>query len=118
MTHEAIPRTRDAVEAGHKVAQLRHTHALVARIAGRSEAVEEIEKLADGARINGAYMAAPEIGQRRFDLIAAETAGWAAAGVEALLAAHATGLPARAAAARLAEELERAIGDLERLLGL
>ena len=40
--------------------------------------------------------------QRRFEALAAETALWAAAGVEALLAAG-DAAPPRAAAARLAE---------------
>ncbi|MNC94056.1 hypothetical protein D3C83_108210 [compost metagenome] len=53
--------------------------------------------------------------QRRFEALANETALWAAAGVEALLASG-DGAPSRAAAARLARQLDNALAALGALL--
>jgi len=117
MTHQApaFP-APGSVEPGRQIAQLRHALALVEQIAGRAGAGGDAA-LDRSARITTAYGDAPPISQRRFDALVAETAIWAAAGVEALLSASASGQPG-AAAGRLADELGRALGDLERLLGL
>ena len=65
------------------------------------------------ARIGGAYEQALPIDQRRFDQHAADTARWAAAGLQALLQLEEQGRPCRAAARALAERLSRALGELE-----
>jgi hypothetical protein len=102
-----------AEDAGRRMAQLRHVLALVGELAGRT-APGEATSLDEGAQVSAAYAYALPIAQRRFDALAAETAAWAAVGVEALLeAGHAPH-----AAARLAAELDRAIGQLHAILRL
>jgi hypothetical protein len=101
-------------DAGEEMARLREVLALVEQIAGRPTSHQA--GLDENARITGAHEAALPIVQRRFDALAAETARWAAAGVEALLDLHERGRPSRAAAGRLAEELARALARLCKIL--
>lgn len=116
MTHQAPPSPAlPGADPGRQVAQLRQALLLVRGIAGPAPVVPADEMLDEGARISAAYNSALPIVQRRFDALAAETSAWAAAGVEALLAAGAE-CPARAAAGRLARELDRAIRNLSGLL--
>ncbi len=116
MTHQP-PRLDGAspADAGRQVAQLRQVLLLVQQIADRGDGSVPLDPALDeAARIVGAYGEAWPIVQRRFDALVAETVAWAAAGVEALTVSGGS----QAAAARLADELERAIGDLLRLLKL
>ena len=113
MTHQAPPCPTPDTNPGRQLAQLREVLRLVERLAGRTGATEAW--LDEAARVSAGYDHALPIVQRRFDALAAETAGWAAAGVEALLAAGQHAPPA-AAAARLADRLDRAIRDLTALL--
>ena len=116
MTHQAPPRPHAAgADAGRQVAQLREALALVERIAGRAGAADDDALLEQAARLSAAYDRALPVVQRRFDALVAETAAWAAAGVEALLSAGASGTP-RAAAARLADDLGRALSALTDLV--
>jgi len=116
MTHQARPSpVPPGTDPGRQIAQLREALRLVERIAGRPDTGPEV-RLDEAARISEAYDRALPIVRSRFDALAAETAAWAAAGVEALLAA-ATSIPPRAAAERLASALERALAQLGRLLG-
>jgi hypothetical protein len=113
MTHQAPPISPSAgADPGRQLAQLREALRLVERIAGREGSAEA--GLDEAARLSAAYDRSLPVAQRRFDALAAETAIWAAAGVEALLAA---GEPApRAAAARLADSLGKALRELESAL--
>jgi hypothetical protein len=116
MTHQP-PRLDGAspADAGRQVAQLRQVLLLVEQIAGRGDGSASVDSALDeAARIVGAYGEAWPIVQRRFDALVAETVAWAAAGVEALTLSGGS----KAAAARLADELERAIADLQGLLKL
>ena len=114
MTHQAPPTPASAgPDPGRQVAQLREALRLVERIAGEERGHDRA--LDEAARISGAYDAALPVVQRRFEALANETALWAAAGVEALLASG-NGAPPRAAAARLARQLDTALGDLAGLL--
>ena len=101
-------------DAGRQIAQLRHMLGLVEEIAGMppqgADALDEV------TRIGTAYEAAPPIVQRRFDAFAAETADWAAAAVEVLIASGNPAQRSSAAARRLAEELARAIARLSRMV--
>ena len=117
MTHHSPPPAALAgADAGRQLAQLREVLSLVEAIAGRGGASAGREAALDeAARVSGAYGDALPIVQRRFDAMVAETVAWAAAGVEALTLAGGT---PRAAAARLAEELARAIEDMLKLLKL
>ena len=117
MTHHAAPSPAPAgADPGRQVAQLREALALVERIAGREPDRRRADaRLEEAASLSGDYDQALPILQRRFDALVVETAGWAAAGVEALLAAGAA-CPPRAAAARLAVQLERAISELADLV--
>ena len=88
--------------------------ALVEELAGRAPAPSRGAGLDQAARISDPYARALPIDQRRFDLHAADTARWAAAGLEALLQLEEQGRPCRAAARALAERLSRALAELER----
>jgi hypothetical protein len=88
--------------------------ALVEELAGRSPSAHG--SLDEDARLSAAYDHALPIDRRRFDGRSAETAAFAAAGVEALLVLRSRGRPARAAAARLADELGAALKELSRIL--
>jgi hypothetical protein len=116
MTHQAPPSSAPpGADPGRQVAQLREALRLVERIAGRQESSSREARLEEAARISDAYERALPIAQRRFEALVAETALWAAAGVEALLAAGAEP-PPRAAASRLAATLERTLSEMAVLL--
>jgi hypothetical protein len=115
MTHQAPPSpAQPDAEPGRQVAQLREALRLVERIAGRLAAATDDQRLDEAARISEAYDRALPVARRRFEALAAESSVWAAAGVEALLAAGETA--PRAAAARLALALERTLRELAELL--
>lgn len=115
MTHQAPPSPAPAgSDPGRQLAQLNEALRLVERIAG-APARPEGADLDESARLSAFYAEALPVVQRRFDALAAETAGWAAAGVEALLAGDGSE-PPRAAAARLAARLEAALSRLSALL--
>ncbi len=103
-------------DAGAQLAQLRQVLALVEELAGRASLSPRDDALDEAARISAAYARALPIDQKRFDALAGETARWAKAGVEALLKLDDAGMPVRAAAERLAEELEKGLAALARRL--
>jgi hypothetical protein len=114
-SHAPLPDAAPGADAPRQLAQLREVLALVEQIAGRAREGRGREAaLEEAARLGAAYGDALPILQRRFDVLVAETAAWATAGVEALSRA---GAPAPAAA-RLADELADALADLTRLLRL
>jgi hypothetical protein len=114
MTHQAPPVPASAgPDPGRQIAQLREALRLVERLAGEERAHDRA--LDEAARISSAYDVALPVVQRRFEALASETALWAAAGVEALLSAG-NSEPSRAAARRLARQLDTALGDLAALL--
>jgi hypothetical protein len=117
MTHQAPPSPAlPGADPGRQIAQLREALGLVERIAGRTvPSTPSDGALDEAARISDAYDRALPVAQRRFDALAAETAVWAAAGVEALLLSG-DSAPPRAAAGRLADTLEQAIGEITGLL--
>ena len=116
MSHQAPPTAPPAgPDPGRQLAQLSEALRLIERIAGRPAMAAGDDELDEAARISAAYDAALPVVQRRFEALAAETAIWAAAGVEALLAAGETA-PPRAAAARLAGQLDAALSEMAALL--
>jgi hypothetical protein len=116
MTHQPNMIEADASPvAAAQLAQLREVLMLVDRIAGRGAVdVRPDAALEQAARVGAAYGEALPVARRRFDALVSETVAWAAAGVEALT--RAGGSPA--AAARLADELGRAIEELLKILKL
>ena len=115
MTHQAPPSpATPGIDPGRQVAQLHEVLRLVERLAGRPAQAGD-EQLEAAARVSDAYDRALPIVQRRFDALAGEASVWAAAGVEALLAAGREA-PAPAAAARLAGQIEAALGELSDLI--
>ena len=116
MTHQAPPSPASSgADPGRQVAQLREALRLVETIAGRANPTMHDAALDEAARLSDAYERALPVVQRRFDALASETAIWAAAGVEALLAAGEEARP-RAAAACLADGLDRALQEMTALL--
>jgi hypothetical protein len=103
-------------DAGAQIAQLRQVLALIDEMAGRASLSPGDELLDEAARISASYARALPIDQKRFDNLATETARWAAAGVGALLRLDDAGMPVRAAAERLGEELEKGLAELGRRL--
>ena len=103
-------------DAGAQLAQLRQVLALVEEMGGRASFSPNDCDLDEAARVSAAYARALPIDQKRFDSLAAETARWAQAGVEALLKLDEAGMPVRAAAERLAEELEKGLKALAQRL--
>ena len=115
MTHQAPPfPAPPGADPGRQVAQLREALRLVERIAGRPQSGSPDGRLDEDARISEAYARALPVARRRFEALAAETSVWAAAGVEALLIAGEDA--PRAAAARLAHSLERALSEMAGVL--
>jgi hypothetical protein len=107
--------SRAPIDAGRQLAQLSHVLSLVNELAGREPAgADSGEALNQSAKISGIYWDALPIRRRRFDALAAETACWSTAGVEALLAAGEK--RSRAAARRLADELQAALNALTTML--
>ncbi|HEX8216550.1 MAG TPA: hypothetical protein VF577_03705 [Allosphingosinicella sp.] len=113
--HAPFNHAAPIADSPRQLAQLGQVLLLIERIAGRSgETGGPDAALDEAARIGAAYGDALPIVQRRFDALVAETAGWTAAGVEALTRAGGS----VAAAARLADELRDAIADITGLLKL
>jgi len=111
MRHEQGFHAPGLADAGGQVDQLRQVLQLVEELAGNSASASD-SSLDQAARISRAYAHALPIDQRRFDLHAADTARWAAAGLEALLQLEEQGRPCRPAARALAERLSRALAEL------
>ncbi|HEV2816636.1 MAG TPA: hypothetical protein VGW40_05380 [Allosphingosinicella sp.] len=115
MTHQApSPAASPGADPARLVAQLREALRLVERIAGRRRPLGAEALLDEAAQISDAYDRALPVARRRFEALAEESSVWAAAGVEALLVAGDRAPPA--AAARLADALERALRELAELL--
>lgn len=93
------------------MASLREALILVRSIAGEPAAADAL--LDEAAQFSSAYERALPVAQRRFDAMAGEIAAWAAAGVEALLAA---GTPPAAPARLLAGEMEAGLRRLGAVL--
>ena len=117
MTHQSLPSaTPSGADPGRQLAQLREVLRLVRSIAGEIEPEADHEsRLREAAWISETYDRALPVVQRRFDAHASEAAGWAAAGVEALLAAG-DRAPPRAAAHRRASQLDHALAEMTELL--
>ena len=117
MTQQPVPFHHGTADAGGEIAQLRQVLALVEELAGGAAGKEAGERALDqAARVSAAYDAALPIVQRRFDLHAAQTARWAAAGVSALLTLTEGGRPVGPAATRLAAELRKALAELREIV--
>jgi hypothetical protein len=106
------------IDAGRQIAQLRRLLRLVDELAGRASIHQAADEalLDEAARVTAAYGNAMPIVQRRFDALAGETTAWSAAAVEALLACGQT--PTAAPARRVADELQRALSGMTKLLRL
>lgn len=103
---------RDNVEpADQRLARLADVLALVERLSDDCGA-----PLVIGRDMAAAYAAAGPIARRRFDARLAETAAFAAAGIEILLRQRQGAGDHRAAARRLAREMRTAIAELMRLI--
>ena len=102
-------------DAGRHYARLDDVRGLVEKIAGRPVHPRD-RALDESARVSSAYDGASPLVQRRFDTLACEMSGWAAAAMDALAAADDPRRKPNIAARRLAEELDDAMADLKKLL--
>jgi hypothetical protein len=114
MTHQAPPSPSGAADPARKVAQLGELLRLVRQIAGELPRRPDEADLEAAAQVSIAYERSLPIVQRRFDTQAAEVGVWASAGVEALAGEGSE--PSRAAALRLARQLDNALASLIRML--
>jgi hypothetical protein len=113
MTREQVPvHSPGLADAGGQIAGLRNILSLAEELAGASG--EPADALDQAARVSAAYARALPIDQARFDSCASETACWASAGAETLLAVDERGLSCRAAARELAAAIGRALDSLAR----
>lgn len=104
-----------AGDPGRQIASLREILSLVRTLSGEDAPQDRDALLDEAARASAAYERSSPVTRRRFDALSAETAAWAASGVEALLAAGdspPTG-PARRLAAALDDGLVRLTGLLK-----
>ena len=102
-------------DAGRHYSRLGNVLDLVRQIAGE-RGLGRDRALDESARVSSAYELAAPIVRRRFDTIVGEASAWAAAGLDALASAADPAKRPKAAAARLAEELDIAMADLKKLL--
>jgi hypothetical protein len=117
MTHQAPPAPPlPGADPGRQVASLREALLVVRSIAGFEAAEGAEAQLEEAAQFSIAYERACPVVQRRFDAMSGEMAAWAAAGVEALLAAG--DAPPALPAERLAGAMEDGLARLQALLRL
>ena len=117
MTQQAqIEKIPSRADPGGQVSRLRRVLRLVEEIAGRSPGPAGDVSLDEAALFSASYADALPIDQRRFDRLAAETTLWTAVGMKALLALQDKERPTRAAAERLADELDCALEKLSLIL--
>ena len=115
MTHQAPPAPAlPGGDPGRQVASLREALLLVRGLCGEDDPAGSDALLDEAARFSSAYERASPVVQRRFDAVSGEMAAWAAAGVEALLAAG--DAPPIAPARRLAGAMEDGLERLRQLL--
>jgi hypothetical protein len=99
-----------SIEARAKLAGIRHALRLVDPFGGGPASDTSSDQ-----EIAAAWSNASKASTRRFDESTLRTAGAAAAGIDALLAARAAGEePNEAASQRLAEEIRRGLEDISR----
>jgi hypothetical protein len=113
----------DEAEAAHALVRLRGVLALVERMAGGFEAASheaawiDQQALDEGATLALHYANASSIARRRFDALAAEAAGFAAAGLAALIQhKQRSGRECVSAARKLADEMRRSINAMANIL--
>lgn len=99
-------------DAAQRLGRLVGALGLVEQLAGESG-----ELPADPIAIAAGYQQAGPIARRRFDALIAETAAFAAAGIEILLRQRQGRGECRVAAARLANEMRTAIAEMIALVG-
>ena len=116
MTQQSQPVRHGNSDPGAQIARLAEVLGLVEELAGRSASPRADAALDEAARVSAADDAAFPVVQRRFDMLASETSAWAAACVEALLVLRERERPTEAAAARLAEELQKALARLRQIV--
>ena len=117
MTHQAPPAPAlPGGDPGRQVASLREALLLVRGIAGIPQVEGQDALLEEAAQFSLAYERACPVVQRRFDAMSSEMAAWAAAGVEALLAAGDS--PPPRPAERLAGAMDDGLAALRALLRL
>lgn len=103
------------VDAGQQYARLGHALELARQIASGGGAAMDLA-LDQSARVSSAYNLASPVAQRRFDTLMAEVSAWAGTGLDALAMQDDPQQKPRAAAARLAGELDIALTRLGRVL--
>jgi len=110
----------DAISA---LVRLRGALALVERMAEGANTLPENpalldqQALDDGATLTLAYANASSVARRRFDALASEAAGFAAAGLKALIQyKQRTGKECAPAARQLADEMGRSITAMSRII--
>lgn len=123
MSHHQAPALTEGpeAEAARALLRLRGVLALVERMAGISNArarhPHDEQTLDEGAILALAYAHAPSVARRRFDALASEAAGFAAAGLQALIQhKQRSGQDCTPAALQLANDMRLSIGAMARMI--
>jgi uncharacterized tellurite resistance protein B-like protein len=125
MTHYQVQNhpVADDSDAISALVRLRGALALVERMAEGANSlpdkplVLDHQALDDGATLTLAYANASSVARRRFDALASEAAGFAAAGLKALIQyKQRTGRECAPAARELADEMSRSIAAMSRII--
>ena len=125
MSHLQAPAYADGpeAEAARALLRLRGVLALVERMAGidaplvLQDPIGE-EMLHEGAAFALAYAHAPSVARRRFDALAGEAAGFAAAGLRALIQhKQLSGRECAPAALQLARDMRQSLDAMARVIG-
>lgn len=125
MSHHQAPAFAEGpeAEAARALLRLRDVLALVERMAGvdapsaRRDPIDE-RALDEGAALALAYAHAPSVARRRFDALAGEAAGFAAAGLRALIEhKQRSGRECAPAARQLARDMRSSIEAMTRMIG-
>jgi hypothetical protein len=105
------------IEAGQQVARLRHLLGQIEAAAGTvRRASAGIDALDESARFSASYERSLPVAQRRFDILADETATWTASVLETLSKDRNIADLPRAAVEQLAREIQTALRDMARTL--
>lgn len=124
MSHYEAPALADGpeAEAARALLRLRGVLTLVERMAGpdappaKRHPMDE-DMLDEGAALALAYAHAPSVARRRFDALAGEAAGFAAAGLQALIQyKQRSGRDCAPAALQLARDMRLSIDAMARMI--
>jgi hypothetical protein len=122
MSYYQAPMLADETDAAHALLRLRSVLIMVEQMADETEPLEtpagiDQQRLDEAAGLALAYANISSIARRRFDALAGEAAGFAAAGLDALIQhKQRVGRDCRAGARQLAADMRQSIAAMTQML--